>query len=318
MKKNYRLHIIAIGAFIVLIVLGLACASSPMKTIEISENYRRLIMPSTGNERVIDQVTVRGASSFVSRESQPAITASQRLGNPYQVSLEEPTQKTGLAGMFSARERDRNRHDHEPILDQLQNEAKKQYPSEEVSIRNAKTAGFIPTNARLETYTESVYSDGKYYNVERTRTIWDCYPYYTADVITTEPMPPPVTHSESFTKPKSTRADIFRLARIWIRDNTSNRRITVQSENIDIGEIRGTVTCAARSDQTYIITSEFIIDIMDAGVDMNFKPAILRRTDPSQSRVGPPEPIFLKSIADAAQKELVDFSTSLRSYILAR
>jgi hypothetical protein len=131
-------------------------------------------------------------------------------------------------------------------------------------------------------------------------------------------MPQPVTHSESFTKPRATRADIFRLARIWIRDNTSSRRINVESENIDLGEIIGTVTCAARADQTYVITSKFVIDVMDSGVDMRFEPAILQRTDPAQQRKGSPEPIFLQSIANAAQKELVDFSTSLRSYILSR
>ena len=47
---------------------------------------------------------------------------------------------------------------------------------------------------------------------------------------------------------------------------------------------------------------------------MRFTDTILQRTDP----VGNPEPIFLQSIADAAQEELVDFATSLRSFILAR
>jgi hypothetical protein len=51
---------------------------------------------------------------------------------------------------------------------------------------------------------------------------------------------------------------------------------------------------------------------------MRFTDTILQRTDPDRQSVGNPEPIFLQSIADAAQEELVDFATSLRSFILAR
>jgi len=308
MKKDFGAHVIALGAFVVFIVLGLACASTPRKTIEVSESYRGFTSAPVGTERIIGRVQVQGKTSFVSQESQPSVTPAQRLGAPYEVSLEEPTQKTGLAAMFATVERDRNRHDHEPIFDQLQSEAKRQFPSEVVSIRNAKTAGFNPTNARQETYSESVKgSDGKYYSVQRTRTIWDVFPVYTADIITTQPMPPPVIYSEHFTVAKSTRADIFRLARRWIRDNSSSKYIiVVNSEDINIGELMGTVTYTARADDDYQITSKFTFDIMDAGVDMKF----------DSTKLTNGRDIFLKSIADSAQKELVNFSTSIKSYII--
>ena len=84
------------------------------------------------------------------------------------------------------------------------------------------------------------------------------------------------------------------------------------------GRIRGTVTSAARADQTYIVTSNYTIDIYDEEVVFDFGNTILRRTDPSLQRVGNPEQIFLQSIADATMTELVDFATSIRSYILSR
>lgn len=314
MKKDLDLHVIAAGAFVVLMALGLACATTPTAQIELGENYRKYLQQPVGNERAIDTVGLRGTVSFVCRDSSHNVTPAQQLGATYQLGGEYTSKSKAAEAAVPS-----ERHRHEPVFEQLLVEAKRQYPNETVDMRNARTGRHVPTNARLETYTDTIrYSDGSYGSVERTRTIWDCFPYYVADVITTEPMPPPVTHTVTFKKDKATRADIFRWVRIWIRDNTSSRRIKVESENIDLGEIIGTVTCAARTDQTYIITSKFVIDVMDAGVDMRFENAILQRTDPSQQRVGAPEQIFLKSIAEAAQKELVDFSTSLRSYIQSR
>ena len=311
-EKTSVLHFATGAAFVILIALGLACATTPSAQIELGTNYRGYLQPPVSNERVIDTVGVRASTSFVCYDEEHSITRGQVLGATYQVGGEYALRNSAEAQNTAT---PYERHRDEVILDQLLNEAKSQYPNETVNIRNAKTFRHIPTNARVVEASTTYTSTGSYKNY---RSEWDCFLYYTASVITTEPMPKPVTHTETFTKLGSTRADIFRLARIWIRDNTSSRRITVESENIDVGELIGTVTCAARTDQTYIITSKFVIDVMDAGVDMRFEPAILQRTDPAQQRVGNPEPIFLQSIADAAQKELVDFATSLRSYILAR
>ena len=300
-KKNLP-HIITAVSFAVFIFLGLASATVPRVPVELGEEYQAFLQQPTGNERVIDTIGVRG-NSFVCRDGQHAVTSAQRLGATYQAREDSGPQ----------------RHPHEAVLDQLLSEAKRHYPSEIVNIRNARTGRHIPTNARQEQYSESVRrSDGSYTSVMRTRTVWDCVPYYIADVITTEPMPQPVTHSENFTKPGATRADIYRWAINWLEDNTQRRRIRVESEDINRGRIRGTVTCATRTDQTYIVTSSFTIDVYDARVEIRFADTVLQRSDPELQRRGNTEPIFLKSIADAALAEIVDFSTTLRSHILSR
>jgi hypothetical protein len=66
-----------------------------------------------------------------------------------------------------------------------------------------------------------------------------------------------------------------------LEDNTQRRGITVQSENFDRGRITGTVRCFARTDRTYIVTSNYTIDVYDARVEMRFTDTILQRTDPA-------------------------------------
>jgi len=323
-KKNLP-HIITVAAFVVFIVLGLACASTPTVPVELSEQYRKYLLPPAGNERAIDTVGVRGSTSFVCKDGQHAILPAQVLGATYQVrDPNAPNQGNNLLGSLLNQSEQEDSgtqgHRHEAIFPQLLNEAKRQYPSETVDIRNARTSKHIPTNARQEEYQENVKnSNGTYSTVTKMRMVWDCFPYYEASVITTEPMPAPVTHSENFTKPGATRADINRLALNWLEDNKQSRRISIDSQDFDRGRIRGTVTVAARADQTYRITSAYTIDIFDARVEIRFdEPALQRATDTSLQNFGNPEQIFLQSIADAALAEIVDFSTTLRSYILSR
>jgi hypothetical protein len=270
--------------------------------VELGADYRGMLQQPVGNERVIDTVGLRGGNSFVCRDPSHAFTSTQIMGATYPVREDAGPQ----------------RHRHEPILEQLRAEAKRHYPTENIDIRSAKTARHIPTNAREEQYQQTVNQNGRYVTVNRTRPIWDCFLYYTVDVVTTDPMPAPVTHSEDFTKPGATRNDIYRWAINWIEDNLQNKRIKVQSEDIDRGRIRGTVTCAARADQTYIVTSSFTIDVYDAKVEIRFVDTVLQRTDPELKEARPPEPIFLQSIADSAKAEMVDFSTTLRSVIVSR
>ena len=317
MNKERLSHIVVVVSFVVLIVLGLACANAPSTQIDLGVNYRGMLQSPTGNERAIDSVGFRGNTSFVCRDTSHNITPSQQLGATYQLGGQTVTRSQAAQAAAPAAER----HRHEPILDQLLNQAKSIYPNEAVpvNIRNARTLGHNSTNPRSEQYTESVRrSDGTYANVTRTRTVWDCFPFYVANVITTEPMPQALTHSENFQKPGSTRADIYRWAINWIEDNTQRRRLTVQSENIDRGRIQGTIRCFAQTDRSYFVTSNYTIDVYDARVEMRFTDTFLQRTDPSGQNVGNPEPIFLQSIYDAARVELVDFATSLRSAILAR
>jgi hypothetical protein len=297
--KEKSVHIISIGTLLVFIVLGLGSTA----TVELGQNYDIFLQPPVGNERVIDIVRHRGNTHFVCRDPNHAITPAQRLGASYQVRENSGTE----------------RHRHESIINQLQNEATRLYPRETVNIRNARTMSHHPTNPRIEEYTESVRQrDGSVVNVRRTRHVWDCFPVYLADVITTEPMPQPVVHTENFTKPGSTRNDIYRLARNWLDDNTQRRRIRIDSEDFNRGRIVGTVTAAARADQTYLVTSVFTIDVFDARVEIRFENTTLQRTDASLQSAGRSEPIFLQSIADATLAEIVDFSTTLKSFIQSR
>ena len=318
-KRN--LHFIAVILLVIFIVLAQACASDPKVPVELGTSYREYLQQPIGNERKIDEVRVKSSTSFVCRDTQHAITPVQRLGATYEVSTAEP--KTGLAAMFSspqAPKRSIDRHDQEPIFDQLLSETKNQYPNEKnITIRNVRTSAHIPTNARQEEYTESVKgSDGRYYSAVRMRPLWDCFLYFVADIITTEPMPKPVAYSETFTMKGSSRNDNYRRTQNWLDDNAAKKRISVDSRDFDGGRLKGTVTCAARTDQTYFITSAYTIDVYDAKIEVKFADAILQRTTPSQQRVGPPEPIFLQSIADAALAELVDFATSLKSYVISQ
>jgi hypothetical protein len=314
MNKERLPHIITAVSFGVFIVLGLACASTPTAQIELGANYRKYLQQPSGNERAIDSVGLRGTTSFVCRDSSHNVTPAQQLGATYQLGGQLTTKSKAEEATAPS-----ERHRHDPILDQMLNEVKRQYPNETVDMRGARTRGHNPTNPRTEEYEENVRnSDGSYSTVKRRRTVWDCFPLYVASVITTEPMPQPVTHSEDYTMPGLTRNDIYRRTRNWMDDNTQKRGITIQSENFDRGRITGTVKCFARTDRTYIVTSTYTIDVYDAKVEMRFTDTILQRTDPDRQSVGSPEPIFLQSIADAAQAELVDFATSLRSYIISR
>jgi hypothetical protein len=262
---------------VILVVLLQACVSTPTIPVELSAGYRGYLLPPAGVERKIDEVRIRGSSSFVCRDGQHSITSVQRLGATYQVRDPNAPQPTGMAAIFSTSgpQRSANRHDHEPSFDQLINEANRQYPTETLDIRNSRTGGHIPTNARLEEYSESVKgSDGRYYSQTRTRTVWDCFPFYIADVITTESMPTPVTHTETFTMTGSTRNDNYRRANNWLEDNMGRRRIGDIDGDFDRGRLRGSVTMVARADQTYRVTSNFTIDVYDARIEVRFNEAI--------------------------------------------
>jgi len=313
-NKERLPHIITVTMFVVFIVLGLACATAPSAQIELGANYRKYLLQPAGNERAFDTVSVIGSASFVCRDASHNVTPAQQLGATYQLGGQLTTSARAAETATPS-----ERHRHEPILDQMLNEARRQYPNETVDIRGARTAGHSPTNARQEEYTEYVRrSDGSSYPVTRMRTVWDCYPVYMASIITTEPWPQPVAISETFTMPGLTRGDIYRTALNWLDDNKTRRRITIESEDFNRGRITGEVVCFARTDRTYIVRSNYTVDVYDARVDIRFDEAVLQRTDAQQQRIGTPERIFLQSIADAAQAELEDFATSLQSRILSQ
>jgi hypothetical protein len=311
MNKEWLPHIIAVGAFVVFIVLGLACASTPTTQIDLDSSYKKYLQQPVNPERAIDTVGVRGTTSFVCRDPSHNVTSEQQLGASYSLGGEYTSKKKAAEAEAPVAEK----HRHEAILDQLVILAKGQYPNEKsIDIRSGRTSRHIPTNPRLEEYQQRG-TDGNYYTA--TRTVWDCVPQYVASVITTELPPNPVTHVENFTKPGSTRDDIYRRVNNWLRDNSVEKRIGNIVGNINDGRLTGTVTCAARAGQTYLVISEFTIDVLNAGTEISFKNTLVQRLDSSQQRIGNPEPVFLQSIADAAKAEIVKFSTDLRSAVLA-
>jgi len=317
MNKKRMLYFSTAVLFVVVILLWQACTTTPSAQIELGANYRKYLQQPSGNERAIDSIGLRGPTSFVCRDTSHALTSSQQLGVTYQIG--------GQFSLFASRndteaaEPPSERHRHEQILDQLLDEVKRQYLNETVDMRSARTARHIPTNSRLEEYQEYVRSGNSGYYVTRTRYVYDCFLYYTASIITTEPMPQPVTHSEQFTIQGMTRRDIQNRIYNWLERNRTSRRISDLRQDHDRGEITGTVTIAARTtDQSYFITSNFTIDVYDARTEIDFTEALVHRTDSSLQIVGSSEPIFLQSIANAAQAELVDFSINLRSHVLSQ
>lgn len=312
MKRNVKF----LFGFVILILFSSTCASTPMETIEINERYRGMLSTTVGTERGIDTVSVRGSTSFVCRDPQHNVTPQQILGTSYQVSVGEP-QSGFLSAIFSTpvSQRSADRHDHEPIIDQLLNEARRQYPRENVNIRNARTGGHIPSNPRREEYQESIRNnDGSYSNVTRTRMVWDCFPNYVADVVVTQPMPQAVTHSLDISASGVSREDIFRRAHNWLTDTQRIQIPTAEAANmLALGRIQASHTFRVTLDHTYIIVSDFTIDVHDSRAVINFSRARMQTARPLTGN-----DIFLQSIANAAQAELVSFSNTLRAHITTR
>jgi hypothetical protein len=315
MNREWLPHIIAVGAFVVFMVLGLASATTPTSQIEMGAEYQKYLQAPSGKERAIDTVGMRGSAAFVCRDPSHAVTPAQVLGATYQLGGEYVSKSKAAEA-----EAPTERHKHEVILDQLAALVKKEYPSEKgIDMRSARTAGHNPTNARSEEYSESVRnSDGSYSSVTRYRTVWDCYPVYRASVITTEDMPPNITpFKEEFALPRgSNQSDTYNKAYIWVTRYRGSEWEMVkedESNNPQRYYLKGRVSWDMTVDHPYRITTVFTMDFFTSVVQINFEEPILQRTDASRSSFGAPEKIFLQSISDAVQKKLVSFSNSLKS-----
>jgi len=216
------------------------------------------------------------------------------------------------------------RHPSEPILDRLLNEAQRRFPNEQIALRDARYV------------CRGVYS-------------------FVADVVTTEPMPQAVAHSEIITVTEGqigniiasdgsvlgqisfaqvTRGDLYRRAHNWLTDTARN--VAIQTADLGLGRIIGrysfTVTTGG---DIYLISSTFTIDIHDARAQIQFEEAVLQRPFDSvlpiivgnftrerdhtvfegRTFVRDNEPIFLQSIANLAQVELACFTNALISRI---
>jgi hypothetical protein len=193
----------------------------------------------------------------------------------------------------------------------LLNEARRRFPSETVNIRNARTGRHNPTNPRSEEYQDRVqYSDGTSGFVTRTRTVWNCFPVYFADVITTQPMPQQVLHRLDISVPGVSRQDIYRRAHNWLTDNMN---IRIAEASMDLGRIRSSHTFRVTTDHTYTLIADFTIDVHDSRAEIIFSNTRLQTARPHTNH-----DIFLQSIADRAQAALIDFSNTLRAHIITR
>lgn len=303
-ERKGKLHFIAVCAFVIFVVLGFACASTPQTTVELNQRYLGMTQAPASGERIIHRgISVNGNSS-VCRNADHRVSV-QRMGSSYQVR----------------EDRVPDRHQHEPILDQLLVVARNTFPPalvSEINIRNASIGGNRHVNPRLEEYQESVRnSAGQFVSVTRTRTIWDCFTFFTADIVTNEPMPETVTHSVDLTVAGVSRADLYRRVDNYFDDRryseANSLGIRITRTDFDVGRIRGEFIYTIPSIGSYRITSAFTIDVHDSRAEIRFTDTMMQRAVGSSS-----EPVFLQSIADAAQEELVNFTNSLRSYISTR
>lgn len=147
------------------------------------------------------------------------------------------------------------RHRQEPILDQLLNQATGRYQNETVAIKNARIVRNNHPNIS-----------------------------YSAEIITTEPMPQPVTHSADISLAGVTRADLYRRIDNWFDDRRYNERreagILYHRRDFDVGRIRGFyIFSIPHSGRNYTIVSSFTIDVHDARAQISFPDTMLIRPE---------------------------------------
>ena len=291
MKYKGKLsHIITVTSFVVFIVLGLACASAPSVRMELSDRYRAMPLPPNGNERIIDKLGVTGLKFMTHADSQS----------------HDPFPKGPVGAPYNEYGKNTTRHKDELVLDQFLDEAKKRYPNDAVTIRNATLVRYIHEFARQ---TQSIGSGPTY-----TTTFYDCYPFYTADVVIAEPMPQPITYTNNITLEGQSRNDLYRRVNREFEDfRQQSARIEIQTADFDLGRIRGRYIFTENAGQAYIITAPFTVDVMDGSAQIRFENPSMQRPSGSME-----EPIFLQSIADLVRSELVTFANNLISKITSR
>jgi len=286
--KGMLSHAATVTSFVVFIMLGLACASTPpgaLVLLELSDRYRAMPLPPTGSERIIDKVEATG----------PKVYNHSDDWVPYNHSFAP----VPLGGKSYEEYGETKRHPDEPIMDQLLKEAEKKYPNETVTIRNASLVGYRHYNSKAQ-------SDG--------RTFFDCHSYCTADVVIAEPMPQPITYLNNITLEGQSRNDLYRRVNRELGDfRQPSARIEVQTADFDLGRIRGRYVFTVNTGQAYIITAPFTIDILDGSAQISFVNPSLQRSSRSAE-----EPIFLQSTADLVRSELTTFANNLISNITSR
>jgi len=269
---------------------------SSCSTIQLAERYQGMVVPVGSGERIIDRVLILRANQC---------TDDTRRNHP-------PMRLGGDATVIGD-----GRHPHEVGLRSLMAEAQRRFPNEQIAVRDARRYHFH-NNHRREGQGQT------------TWIAFDCHLRYIAYVVTAEPMPAPVTHSETITVTEGqvgnivasdgsvlgqisfaqvTRGDLYRRAHNWLTDANPRGTVEIVSAQFDLGRITGRyVFTIANGGITYSISSFFTIDVHDARAQIRFENTVLRRG-------GAPEPIFLQSFANIAHAELVTFTDALISRI---
>lgn len=265
---------------IITLIMIFSIVSCAMVDLPLDENYRRMLQQRQGGEHEVGTISVLTGNEMaltgqVSREFRPL--------SAHRVSVPESQAAT-------------RKHPAAEQLDLLLAEARRQFPNDQVELRNP-TAGYQRTGSRQvgpqgQTQTQNLYR-------RELRAV----------VVSTLPMPAPVTHSADISLQGRTRADTYRRAHNYLTDtnhrqaaeNIDFQAIEFQQADIDLGRIRGTYTFVVVSGRSYRISSTFTIDIHDARASISFA-----ETNP---------PIFLQSVAELAKQELERFTTALVSSI---
>jgi hypothetical protein len=290
MKKSFLIKRVVIISLITISLV--ACATVH---VNMEERYHALVRTPSSNERVIFEVSVDGdvrECTVAGHETR----AATPLGAQRNVTL-----------VGSSREAGPGRHPDEEILDRLLVRATSLFPNENVSIRSANVSN-SHTNSRQVVRVQG----------QPAQTVFDCRLVWKASIITTDPMPQPVTHSADLSIAGLSRADIYRRTHNYLSDLNNPRRsfnsvnfhaLEIQQADIDMGRIRGVYSFIVNTGQNYRISSIFTIDIQDARATISFANATLIRETGIVAQRG--EPIFLQSIANLAQQEIETFTNRL-------
>jgi hypothetical protein len=161
------------------------------------------------------------------------------------------------------------RHPDEYVLDELLRMAKAHFPNETIDLRNAT----VGTHPLVDRYGETIYSK-----------------YYIADVITTEPMPAPITHSRVFSLIGASQADLFQQVNYWLNELISKNTLQVEIQSVasDGSGIRGEYIFEVLygGGNVYEITSSFSIDIYDENVRITLaEPRLQRKCSAKTSKI---------------------------------
>ena len=238
--KNGILHFFAVSSALAIGMLTASCVT--MVPIELSGDYRSMLLSPAGNERVIDRVSINRVIPELADRRCFGDCRPRSVGATYQVPENRAAE----------------RHVSELVLNQAINEARRRFPNEAVNIRNASISRTQHSDPQQVVFRRHVQGDRRW---NEYRTAWICTPnLITVDITTTEPMPQPVSHSDTITVTPAgggtitasdgsiighiamtqvTRGDLYRRAHNWLTDNNPRGSVEIQGANFDLGRITG-------------------------------------------------------------------------------